>query len=186
MNPAAMPELAIWIVLGMALTMIAPTLAYSGDSSRNTQADVLAVGLPIAAFALTGLKNDRQGTWAMAKSLGVTVGGTLVLNALIHKDTPTGDEDDAFPSAHSSISFSSAAFMQRRYGWRTGLPAYLAAGYVGWLRVKTDEHDWADVLGGAALGVGAATIFTKRWTNQVAVTPWVGPHGAGLVVQARW
>ena len=163
-----------------------PTLTWAGDSSRNTQADVLAIGLPIVAYTLTGLKRDRQGAWAATKSLGLTTVGTLALNALIDKDTPTGDADDAFPSGHSAIAFSSAAFMQRRYGWRTGLPAYAVAGYVGWLRVETDEHDWADVLGGAALGIVSSTLFTQRWSDKVAFSPWIGPHGAGLVVHARW
>jgi membrane-associated phospholipid phosphatase len=166
--------------------VILPTLAWSGDSSRNTQADVLAIGLPIMAYTMTGLKRDKQGAWEATKSLGLTTVGTLALNALIDKDTPSGDADDAFPSGHSAIAFSSAAFMQRRYGWRTGLPAYAVAGYVGWLRVETDEHDWADVLGGAALGIAASTLFTQRWSDKVALSPWIGPHGAGLVVHARW
>ena len=124
-------------------------IASAGDSSRNTQADVLTIGLPIAAYTLTALKKDKQGAWQTTKSLGLTVAGTLVLNAVIDKETPTGDADDAFPSGHSAVAFGSAAFMQRRYGWGAGMPAYAVAGCVGWLRVKTDEHDWADVLGGA-------------------------------------
>jgi membrane-associated phospholipid phosphatase len=170
----------------LMILAIWPSLAWTSDSSRNTQADVLAIGLPIAAYTLTGLKKDKQGAWQATKSLGLTVAATLTLNALIDKDTPTGDDNDAFPSGHSAVAFSSAAFMQRRYGWRTGLPAYAVASYVGWLRVKTDEHDWIDVLGGAALGIASSTLFTNRWSDKVALTPWIGPHGAGLVVSARW
>ncbi len=169
----------------IVLTLL-PALACSSDSSRNTQADVLAIGLPIAAYTLTGLKKDTQGAWDMTKSLGLTVTGTLALNALIDKDTPSGDDNDAFPSGHSAVAFSSAAFMQRRYGWRTGLPAYAVAGTVGWLRVETDEHDWADVLGGAALGIVSSILFTDRWSDKVAVSPWIGPDGAGIVVHASW
>lgn len=163
-----------------------PALVWSDDSSRNTQADVLMIGLPVVAFGLTFMKKDQQGAWAAAKSLGLTAGGTLALNALIHKNTPTDDADDAFPSGHSAIAFSSAAFMHRRYGWRTGLPAYAVAGYVGWLRVKADEHDWADVLGGAALGIASSALFTKRWSDKVVLSPWLGPGSAGIVVRASW
>ncbi len=170
----------------LVILAILPTLAWSGDSSRNTQADVLTFGLPIMAYTLTGLNRDKQGAWAATKSLGLTTIGMLALNALIDKDTPSGDTNDAFPSGHSAIAFSSAAFIQRRYGWRTGLPAYAVAGYVGWLRVETDEHDWADVLGGAALGIVSSTLFTQRWSDKVAFSPWIGPNGAGLAVQARW
>jgi membrane-associated phospholipid phosphatase len=161
-------------------------IAAAGDSSRNTQADVLTIGLPIAAYTLTALKKDKQGAWQATKSLGLTVAGTLALNAVIDKDTPSGDENDAFPSGHSAVAFSSAAFIQRRYGWGGGIPAYAVAGYVGWLRVETDEHDWADVLGGAALGIASSTLFTHRWSETVALAPWIGPNGAGIVVNARW
>jgi membrane-associated phospholipid phosphatase len=161
-------------------------IAAAGDSSRNTQADVLTIGLPIAAYTLTALKKDKQGAWQATKSLGLTVAGTLALNAVIDKDTPSGDENDAFPSGHSAVAFSSAAFIQRRFGWGGGIPAYAVAGYVGWLRVETDEHDWADVLGGAALGIASSTLFTHRWSETVALAPWIGPNGAGIVVNARW
>jgi membrane-associated phospholipid phosphatase len=161
-------------------------VASAGDGSRNTQADVLAIGLPITALALTSLKKDRPGTWAATKSLGLTVTGTLAFNTLVHKNTPSADDDDAFPSGHSAVSFSSAAFIQRRYGWQAGLPAYAVAGYVGWLRVKTDEHDWADVLGGAALGIASSALFTQRWSEKVVFSPWIGPGGTGIAVHASW
>jgi len=180
------PTLRPWRLTTLTVLAILPALAWAGDSSRNTQADMLAIGLPIAAYTLTGLKKDKEGAWEMTKSLGLTVAGTLALNALIDKETPTGDADDAFPSGHSAIVFSSAAFIQRRYGWRTGLPAYAIAGYVGWLRVKTDEHDWIDVLGGAALGIASSTLFTQRWSNRVTLSPWIGPDSAGIAVHASW
>jgi len=176
-----------WRCLAILIALsLLPALACSGDSSRNTQADVLAIAVPISAYTLTGLKRDKQGAWAATKSLGMTVAGTLVLNTLIHKDTPDGNDNDAFTSGHAGISFSSAAFMQRRYGWRTGLPAYAVAGYVGWLRVKTDEHDWYDVIGGAALGIASSTLFTQPWTEKVVLAPWIGPDGAGINVLASW
>ncbi len=173
-------------LMTLAILVMLPTLSYAGDSSRNTQADLLAAGLPVAAFSLAGIKRDSQGAWAATKSIGLTVAGTLALNTLVHKNTPTGDEDDSFPSGHSAVAFSSAAFIQRRYGWQAGLPAYAVSGYVGWLRVKTDEHDWTDVISGAALGIASSTLFTQRWSERVVLSPWIGPNGAGLAVSAKW
>lgn len=68
-----------------------------------------------------------------------------------------------FPSGHTSITFSSATFMHTRYGWKYGIPFYVLAGYVSWYRVYADRHDYWDVLGGAALGVGCAYFFTKPY-----------------------
>lgn len=163
-----------------------PLPAAAGDGARDRQADVLAIGLPIASFALAGWKGDRDGMRAAARSIGLTGVTTAGLNALIHKNTPDDDADDAFPSGHSAIAFSSATFLQRRYGWRAGWPAFATAGAVGWLRVRTDDHDWTDVLGGAALGIASSMLFTRRWSEQVAFAPWVVPDGGGLAVRARW
>jgi len=170
----------------LALLTTLPIFATAGDGARDRQADVLAIGLPIASFALAGWQGDRDGARAAAESIGLTAVTTVGLNALIHKNTPNDDADDAFPSGHSAIAFSSATFLQRRYGWRAGLPAFAAAGTVGWLRVRADEHDWTDVLGGAALGIASSLLFTRRWSEQVSYTPWITPDAAGLAVNARW
>jgi len=53
--------------------------------------------------------------------------------------------------------------MQRRYGWKFGIPFYLLAGYVGWSRVYADRHDYWDVLGGAGIGVGCSYLFARRY-----------------------
>lgn len=39
------------------------------------------------------------------------------------------------------------------YGWSWGVPAYLAASFVGFTRVQSDEHYTHDVLVGAAIGI---------------------------------
>ena len=73
--------------------------------------------------------------------------------------------DQSFPSGHASISFAGATFLQKRYGWRYGIPAFLAAAFVGYSRVESDEHWTKDVLGGAAIGIASGWIFTSRFRN---------------------
>lgn len=58
---------------------------------------------------------------------------------------------------------ASAAFVQKRYGWEYGIPAYLLAGYVGYTRIEANKHDGWDVLAGAAIGVGMSYLFTKPY-----------------------
>jgi len=156
------------------------------ESGKETQADVLALALPAAAYLVTRKEDDRAGRSMLAKSLGVAAAGTLALNALIDKDSPNGESAHAFPSGHTTIAFSSAAFIQRRYGGRYGIPAYVAASYVGWLRVETDDHDAGDVLGGAALGILSSYLMTRPAGDNLQLSAWGGGKAAGIRFDYRW
>jgi membrane-associated phospholipid phosphatase len=165
---------------------ILSTGACRADTDKNKQADVLMLALPASAYLLTLNKEDKQGTWALTKSLGLAAVSTLALNSIIDKDSPNGESSDAFPSGHSAIAFGSAAFIQKRYGWRPGIPAYVVASYVAWLRVQTDDHDLADVVGGAAVGIASSYLLTKAFDDNVRASAWVDGKSAGLQVQVRW
>jgi len=69
--------------------------------------------------------------------------------------------------------FADAAFIQRRYGWKWGVPAYLLSAYVGWGRTYAKKHDWWDVAAGAVIGAGSAYIFTRPFAKEhnVVVAP---------------
>ncbi len=158
----------------------------SADADKGKQADVLMLALPATAYLLTSHQGDGQGAWALTKSLGLSTAGTLALNSIIDKDAPNGSSNNAFPSGHAAIAFDSAAFIQRRYGWRPGIPAYLIAVYVGWLRVETDDHDIADIIGGAAVGIISSYLLTKPFDDNVSASAWTDGKSAGLQIQVRW
>lgn len=171
------------------LVVLAATIGSWSPQARadkEGQADFLTIALPASAYLLTLHKDDHGGAWALTKSLAVTTLSTLALNSIIDKDAPNGSSGDAFPSGHTSIAFSSAAFMQRRYGWRPGLPAYLVAAYVGYLRMETDDHDAADVIGGAAVGIVSSYLLTKPMKDNVTISAWTAADSAGLYLQIQW
>ena len=155
-------------------------------ADKDKQADILMLVLPASAYLLTLNKDDKQGAWALTKSLGLVAVSTLALNSVIDKDSPNGESSNAFPSGHTAIAFGSAAFIQKRYGWGPGIPAYLVASYTGWLRVETDDHDVADVVGGAAIGILSSYLLTKAFDDNVRASAWVDGKSAGLQVQVRW
>ena len=144
------------------------------------------LALPVSAYLLTLNKQDKQGAWSLTKSLGLAATTTLALNSIIDKDAPNGNSYHAFPSGHATVAFSSAAFIQRRYGWRPGIPAYLAAAYVGWLRVATDDHDSADIAAGTAVGIISSYLLTQPFDDDVRVSAWSDGKSAGLQIQFRW
>ena len=53
-----------------------------------------------------------------------------VLKPLVDRTRPDGGHQ-WFPSGHTASAFAGAAFLQMRYGWALGAPAYAVASFVG-------------------------------------------------------
>lgn len=135
--------------------------------------DIIQLGLPIIAGFATLFEDDRQGTWQFAKSFGFNLGITYALKYAINKPRPDGATDGhAFPSGHTSVAFQSASFIQRRYGWEYGIPAYVLAGFVAYSRIEglNDRHDGWDVLGGIITGVGSSYLFTTPYKDKLKLS----------------
>jgi membrane-associated phospholipid phosphatase len=128
--------------------------------------DVLQIALPVSAGIMTLIHKDYQGTKKMAFSYGTTLAITYSLKYFTEKQRPEGrNHFDSFPSGHTSSAFSGASFIQRRYGWKYGTPAYILATLVAISRTEAPDgyHDGWDVLAGAAIGIGSTYIFTKPY-----------------------
>jgi len=96
------------------------------------------------------------------ESAALTLGATYALKYAIEEERPNGGRH-AFPSAHASISFASAEFMHKRYGWKYGIPAYAAALFVAYSRVEARQHYTHDVIAGAVIGIGSSYLFTRPY-----------------------
>src|SRR5438045_4858476 len=134
----------------------------SAADGIQTAGDVLQFVLPATAGGLTLGYRDGQGALQLGESLGVTLGVTYALKYSIDERRPNGGSQ-SFPSGHSSISFSAAEFMRKRYGWEYGVPAYAAASFVAYSRVESREHYPRDVVAGAGIGILSSYIFTKPY-----------------------
>jgi len=121
--------------------------------------DVLQFVLPAAGAVLCAGHGDGRGVWQLAKTVTFTFGTTGILKCLVPEKRPNGGEH-SFPSGHTSLSFCSAEFIRKRYGWGWGLPAYAAAVFVGYSRVQSKAHYVHDVAAGALIGFVFATVFT--------------------------
>ena len=114
-------------------------------------------------------KNDKKGFWQLSKSVGTNIAVTWILKYSINKPRPEGRTDGhAFPSGHTSFAFQGASFLQQRYGWKYGIPAYLIAGYVGYSRLEglNDRHDGWDTLAGIIVGIGSTYLFTTPFQRR--------------------
>ena len=150
------------IVLFVMLFCLTCSVSVQAGDSIETAGDVLLIILPATAAGLTvGLK-DSRGTLQFGESAALTLGATYGLKYAIKEERPNGGKH-SFPSAHTSISFASAEFMRKRYGWKYGVPAYAAALFVAYSRVEARQHYTHDVLAGAAIGIGSGYLFTKAY-----------------------
>lgn len=128
--------------------------------------DVIQLALPATVFLATLIDNDKKSSWQFVKSFGTNLALTYILKYVINKPRPDGATDGhAFPSGHTSVAFQSASFVQRKYGWKYGIPAYVLAGFVSYSRIEglNDRHDGWDVLGGIIVGVGSTYLFTSEY-----------------------
>jgi len=139
----------------------------------ETAGDALQFALPAAGAALVFAHGDFQGGLEFAESVGLTLGVTYALKYTVPETRPNGG-GQSFPSAHTSLSFSSAEFMRKRYGWEYGAPAYAAATFVAYSRVENGDHHPNDVIAGAAIGFLSSYLFTKPykgWHIEVDAEP---------------
>jgi membrane-associated phospholipid phosphatase len=158
------------------------------ESGVERSADMLMIGIPTVALGLTFLLQDQP---VMGQVLGFDVvhmtgaprhdfglamlrtgAMTYGLKYAVDEERPNG-ESGSFPSGHTAVTFASAEFIRKEYGWQWGAPAYAAAGFVGWSRVATEDHWLHDVLAGAAIGVLSnydISDLRTRW-GDISVKP---------------
>ncbi|MEJ2514122.1 MAG: phosphatase PAP2 family protein [Gammaproteobacteria bacterium] len=170
--------------LVVAAAALSPQPAAAG--ATETSGEILRWAIPAAALGLAWQREDRAGLGQFAWAYAAAAGTTLVLKAAVDEERPDGGGDDAFPSGHAATAFAGAAVLQRRYGWATAWPAWLLATWTGYTRVESDEHDWGDVAGGAAVGIAAAWLFVEPAQGVKIEPAAVGGDGLGLKVSLRW
>ncbi len=155
-------------ILFILISFLLPTSFVTAQERSNMEisGDVIQLALPAIAFGSTFIyKSDDKPHWQFLKTYALATLITHGLKPLINESRPNGGQY-SFPSGHTTSAFAGAAFLQMRYGWKIGIPAYLLAGYVGHTRVQADKHYIWDVAAGAAIGIGSALIFVKPYKNK--------------------
>ena len=156
------------VVFFVVISLLLPLSARAQFVQKST--DVLCLVPSATAVILTLVKKDEKGLKQFALSTVSSVALSYGLEACIRKERPDGDGMHSMPSTHTMIAFSGASFLQKRYGWKWGAPAYALATYVAWGRVHSKRHDVWDVLVGTAIGVGGSYVFTRPFMKGADVT----------------
>ncbi len=150
----------------------------ASDASDWLRAASLAVyvGTGLAAPAPPGewLRTKAKGFAVGAAAMAATIGTTAALKEITDRERPLGQDDDSFPSGHTSLASAGARLTHEtlRYydlplGARIAADAGLAglALTTGWARVEAGKHHPADVLAGAALGNFIAVFATEAFLH---------------------
>ena len=172
----------------ISVVMLLFCLIFSDAAEANdgveTAGSIIQLVLPASATGLTLASHDQEGFIQLTESGILTLGITYGLKYTISETRPNGGQH-SFPSGHSSTSFASAEFIRERYGWSCGIPAYLAASFVGYSRVESKEHYTRDVIAGALIGIGSSLLFTSPNTQWNA-HPLVGSSFYGIGLSRNW
>jgi len=162
-----------------------PIQVEAADHYIERTGDLLQVAVPLTGYAMTYGYDDEEGRLQFYKSFITVTGVTYALKFTIDKERPNGKGAQSFPSGHTSAAFSGASFIQKRYGWKYGTPAYLAASFVGWSRIDANRHYLEDVLAGAAIGIMSSYYFTTPF-DHISLSLFSSGSSYGIAIRGRW
>lgn len=110
----------------------------------------------------------------------VAQGTTQVIKFATQRTRPDGTAL-SFPSGHTAAAFATATVLQDEFGWKVGLPAFAAAGWVATSRVQMDRHYLSDVIAGATVGLLAGrSLSVGKGPVRFSLTPMAVPGGIGV------
>lgn len=167
------------VVLALALGA-APAPA----DTVETLGTIGSIALPVSGLVAATAHKDGKGAWQLVEAYGVAMAVVYALKPTIDRERPDGG-GQSFPSGHTASAFAGTAFLQRRYGWSHGVPAYVVATFVGYSRVEAERHWTSDVIAGGAIGIAGNLLFTRRYSG-VTVAPTAVPGGMGFALEIRW
>jgi membrane-associated phospholipid phosphatase len=174
----------VYLCILVIVSFIVSSAQLFASSPIEMSGDMLQFILPATAAGLTLAYKDKEGGIQLGESILLSQGVTYGLKYGLNERRPNGG-NYSMPSGHTSISFTAAEYMRKRYGWWYGVPAYAAASWVAYSRVESHNHWPKDVVAGAGIGIVSSYIFTRPYAGwkiepQVSSTYW------GLRLSRAW
>lgn len=98
---------------------------------------------------------------AASGALVINAGVTEILKHSIHRRRPNGEDNNSFPSRHTSWAFTASSIIANelyaKSPWYT-LGAHAAASGIAFQRVASRHHYASDVAAGAAIGIASTQL----------------------------
>lgn len=140
-------------------------------------------------------KNPKFRSFSYTLAQGFVMDQSIVagMKYAIGSERPNHTSSTSFPSGHTSAAFTTAAIASHYYGKKAGIPAYIAAGFVGYSRLDDRAHRFTDVVAGAALGYIVGRTVSRRAgfdpdrrLNWNLAVPPGGGVGLSLQIRPPW
>jgi membrane-associated phospholipid phosphatase len=176
-----------------AKTALAGRAEDFGQTGAKVGGLTVMAPLTLTLFAAGRFAHDsafRAFSYDATQAIIVNGAYTEIFKKAVSRTRPDGSDSVSFPSGHTSSAFALATVAQKHYGWKVGVPSYLAASAIGFSRIERNRHYLSDVLAGATLGVIAGRTVVR--TNgepggrhrSLSLAPLTDAQGSGVGVGA--
>ena len=171
------------ILVCAVLVIPASAFAATPNSSLRKVGNILTVALPVTAIGVTLLHDrDWRGLGEFAVSAGLTVGSAYLIRQVVRQRRPDHSDFHSLTPPDVALTDASADYMWSRYGWRYGVPAYLASALVSYSLSDAKKNHWYDTLASGALAFGFNYAIVDRYRERrVHVTAQTTPQGGAML-----
>lgn len=172
---------AACLLLGMAaLPAHADTSDHQAALFASGDGNILylaaGVGLPLLSDGRYGTRHALR----VADALGTSVLLSEAIKLLVKEKRPDSDAHDSFPSGHATAAFA-VATVESDLHPRQAAYWYLSAALISYSRVRLRRHTTADVVAGAALGLGTARVEVAQ-PRGLILSPFIMRGGLGMMM----
>ncbi len=174
-------------VLACALVLLAVPAKAASPQLRKA-ANIVTIALPVTAIGVSLLHHeDWKGLKEFAVSAGLTVGTAFLIRQMVREQRPDHSDFHTLTPPDLALADASADYMWSRYGWRYGVPAYLASTLVSYALTDAKKNHWYDTVASGALAFGFNYAIVDRYhPGRYRVTAETQPHGAMLRFAVRF
>jgi hypothetical protein len=190
-------ENLLWVGIGTGLSLAAhpldthvnsdlsgPTLHKVFEPGAILGQSYTLFGIAGTIYAVGRLKDEPKVSHMgmdLIRSVAIAELITESLKYTVRRERPDHSNTYSFPSGHSADTMAFATALERHFGWRYAVPAYVIASYVAMSRLQLNVHYLSDVTAGAAVGIIAGRTVTRHGRENFPVTVMALPGGAAVM-----
>jgi len=169
---------AAWITVAWS-----PAAAPATSESAKDLAEIgdwVQILIPASGYVGTWITRDKQGAYQLTKALAGAGLSAHLFKQVAERGRPDATDARSFPSGHTTAAFGGSEFIRQRWGNAWGVPATVAAAFVGWTRINANKHFRDDVLAGMSNGLMWNWYATTPANQQLDIKPTKLADGYGF------